>query len=52
VWWGYGKTAAVLAAGILVFHDEFTMSILVGIVMVFVGAFFYNRGAIKTVEKS
>lgn len=40
---GYGKTAAVLAAGILVFHDEFTMSILVGIVMVFVGAFFYNR---------
>jgi drug/metabolite transporter (DMT)-like permease len=40
---GYGKTASVLATGILVFGDEFTMPIFFGILLVFGGAMWYNK---------
>lgn len=40
---GYGKTASVLATGIIVFGDEFTALIFIGIVMVFGGAIWYNK---------
>jgi hypothetical protein len=40
---GYGKTASVLATGILIFGDEFTLPIFFGVVLVFGGAFWYNK---------
>lgn len=40
---GYGKTASVLATGILVFGDEFTLPIFLGILLVFGGAAWYNK---------
>ncbi len=40
---GYGKTASVLATGILVFGDEFTLPIFFGICLVFGGAIWYNK---------
>lgn len=40
---GYFKTVAVLATGILVFGDEFSAVIGLGIVLVIVGSVLYNR---------
>jgi drug/metabolite transporter (DMT)-like permease len=40
---GYFKTVAVLATGIVVFGDEFSLMIGLGIALVLVGSVLYNR---------